>query len=484
MSDKSNLENKVISGLFWKFAERISAQLVTFVVSIILARLLSPSDYGVITMVTVFITIANVFVVSGFGNSLIQKQNADNIDFSTVFYFNIGFSVFIYFIMFLSAPIVANFYNMPILSPVLRVLSFKLILAGVNSVQQAYVSRHMLFFRFFWSTLIGTVISAIVGIIMAYNGYGVWALVAQYLTNSFIDTCILWITVKWRPQRIFWPQRLIPLIGFGWKLLLDQLLTSIYNNLKSMVIGKVYTSNDLAYYSKGIQFPDMLVTNINSSISSVLFPALSKLQDDRVALKKTLQKSIRTSSFLLSPALCGLFAVAPVFINILLTEKWIECVPYLRISCIYFMFFPMTTANLEALLALGRSDVSLSLTIIKRIVGIVLIVVSIKYGVWAIAVSELLVVVLAVFLNAFYISKYLDYSIWKQLLDVFPSYLSSFLMCVLVMKAGDIFSYIGNVPCLLIQIITGCGGYLLLARLLNNKDLSYFIHKISEYKKR
>lgn len=484
MSDKDNLENKVISGLFWKFAERISAQLVTFVVSIILARLLSPSDYGIITMVTVFITIANVFVVSGFGNSLIQKKNADNIDFSTVFYFNILFSIAVYLVMFFCAPIVANFYDMPILSPVLRVLSLKLILAGINSVQQAYVSRHMLFYRFFWSTLIGTIVSAVVGIAMAYNGFGVWSLVAQYLTNSLIDTCVLWITVKWRPQRIFSARRLIPLISFGWKLLLDQLLTSIYNNLKSMVIGKVYTTNDLAFYSKGVQFPDLLVTNINSSISSVLFPALSKLQDDRVALKKALQKSIRTSSFLLSPALCGLFAIAPVFINLLLTEKWIECVPYLRIACVYFMFFPMTTANLEALLALGKSDISLKLTIIKRIVGIVLIAVTIKYGVLAIAISELLVVVLAVFLNAYYISRYLDYSVWKQLKDVLPSYFSSSLMCVFVIKIGCIFSYTGNIQCLLIQIGAGFISYLLMARLFNNNDLSYFINKLSKFIKR
>lgn len=479
---ESNLSNKVINGLFWKISERISAQLVTFVVSIILARLLSPSDYGLITMVTIFITIANVFVVSGFGNALIQKKDIDNIDYSTVFYFNIGFSVFLYFVMFLIAPYIASFYKMPILTIVLRVLSVKIILAGINSVQQAYVSRNMLFKRFFWSTFLGTIVSAFVGIYMAYSGFGVWALVAQYLTNSAIDTLVLWCTVKWRPEFVFNIERLIPLIRFGWKVLLDQLLSSIYDNLKSIVIGKVYTSTDLAYYSKGVQFPNLLVTNINSSIGSVLFPALSKLQDCKQEMVKGLKRSIRLSSFFLTPALLGLFAVAPSFITILLTDKWLSCVPYLRIACVYFMFFPITTANLQALLAIGRSDIVLRLTLVKRIFGILLIFVTLRYGVWMIAFSDLLVVLLSVFLNTYYNSKLLGYKTKEQIVDVLPSYVCSVLMCIVVWLIGKI-EIQGLITTLVIQIILGALVYLILSLLINRDDFKYCIDKVKLLKR-
>lgn len=475
---EGSLENKVISGMVWRFAERICAQVVTFVVSIILARLLAPSDYGAITMVTVFITIANVFVTSGFGNSLVQKKDADEIDFSTVFYFNIGFSVLIYAIMFFISPVVANFYNIPILCPVLRVLSIKLILAGINSVQNAYVSRHMLFFRFFWSTIIGTVISAIVGIVMAYMGYGVWALVAQYLTNSTIDTLVLWITVKWRPQKVFVFKRLKPLISFGWKLLVDQLLTSVYNNLKSMVIGKIYTSEDLAFYAKGVQFPDMIVNNVNTSISTVLFPAMSKIQDDKSALKRGLQKSIRNSSFFLSPLLIGMFVVAPAMISILLTEKWLPCIPYLRIACTYYLFFPITTANLEVLLAVGRSDLSLKLTIIKRIVAIALIAIAVNIGVWAIAASDLLVVLLATYLNTYYIRKLISYGMIEQLKDFFPSVFSSLIMGGIVYLVGILLQNCSPIIVLLIQTVTGIFTYIVVSWIFNRNDLKYLVGKI------
>lgn len=198
MSGK-NLKRKIISGLFWKFGERITAQIVSLIVTIILARLLSPDEFGAVSLIMVFITIANVFVSNGFGNALVQKKDADNLDFSSVFYINIAMSIGLYFVLFLIAPLIAGFYNIPVLEPTLRVLGLRIIVASINSIQHAYVSRNMLFKRFFWSTLFGTLVSGIVGIIMAYKGLGVWALVAQYLTNTCIDTIVLWITVKWRP---------------------------------------------------------------------------------------------------------------------------------------------------------------------------------------------------------------------------------------------------------------------------------------------
>lgn len=479
-----SLENKVIGGLAWKFMESTCAQLVTFVVSIVLARLVPPSDYGIIAMVTIFITIANVFVTSGFGNALVQKQDADNIDFSTVFYFELIFSIIIYVIVFILAPVVAKFYGQPIITPVMRVLALKLILAGVNSVQHAFISKKMLFRKFFLSTIVGTIVSAIVGISMAYMGYGIWALVAQYLVNSTMDTIILWITVKWRPIRCFSATRLVPLINFGWKLLVDQLLSSVYENLRSMVIGKAYTSQDLAFYSKGIQIPGLIVNNINASISSVLFPTLSKLQGNKEALKKGLKKSIRIGSLLLSPILIGMYVCSYAIIIILLTDKWIECIPYLKIACIYYLFFPITTANLEALLAIGKSDISLQLTIIKRIVGVVLVFISIKFGVIAVALSDLVVVLLAVALNTIYISKYLNYSMFDQIKDVLPSYISSLLMGMGVYFIRNYMAEPNTIIALMIQVMVGIILYIFFSLIINREDISYLFFKLKNFIKK
>ncbi len=482
---EQNVGNKVIGGLFWKFMERISAQLVTFIVSIVLARLLTPEDYGTITMVTVFISIANVFVSSGFGTALIQKKNADDIDFSSVFFFNILFSVCIYVFLWLCAPYIAVFYNMPILVSVLRVLSLKIILAGVNSVQQAYVSRHMIFKRFFWSTLIGTIVSALVGIVMAIYGFGVWALVAQYLVNSFIGTVVLWFTVKWRPVFKFSVKRLKGLISFGWKILADNLITTFYDNLKSLVIGKKYTSSDLAYYSKGIQFPNLFVSNINYSISAVLFPALSQMQDDYSAIRRGMQKSIRMSSFFLIPLMTGMFVVASGLIEILLTEKWLPCVIFLRIACIYYAFYPITTANLQAINAIGRSDVSLRLTLIKKMLGIALILIAMKFGVVAIAVSDVIGTLLAVFINTYYNNKFFKYSLFEQILDILPSLVCSLIMGGSVYICGNV---LGNfieyeLLIMLVQTITGMICYMISSFIFNKQDLEYMWNRVKMLKK-
>ena len=289
----------VISNLMWKFGERISAQFVTLFVSIVLARLLSPSDYGAIALVTIFITIANVFVVNGFGTALIQKKQADNLDFSSVFYVNILFSLFLYAILFILSPYVASFYNMEILCPVMRVLSLRIPIAAINSIQQAYVSRNMMFKKFFFSTLFGTLLSGIVGCVMAYKGFGIWALVGQYLTNTTVDTIVLWFTVRWRPELKFSFSRVKVLLSYGWKLLLSGLLDTGYQQLRSLIIGKKYTSSDLAYYNQGQKYPELVVVNINTSISSVLFPAISQSQDNIEVVKGMTRRAIKVSSFIM-----------------------------------------------------------------------------------------------------------------------------------------------------------------------------------------
>ena len=342
----------VITNFFWRFLERCGAQGVTFIVSIVLARLLDPTVYGTVALVTNFTTIMQVFVDSGMGNALIQKKDADDLDFSSVFYFNMAMCSVLYLIMFFAAPFIASFYRMPELTAIVRVLSFVVVISGVKNVQQAYVSRHLMFKRFFFSTLGGTIGAAVIGIAMAYLGFGVWALVAQMLFNAAVDTTILWITVKWRPKKMFSFQRLKSLFSYGWKLLASSLIDTVYNDLRQLIIGKKYSSGDLAYYNQGKKFPQLIVTNINTSIDSVLLPTMSKAQDDMAAVRSMTRRAIKTSTFLMMPAMIGLAVCAEPLVQLILTEKWLPCVLFLRIFCITYAFYPIHTANMNAIKAI------------------------------------------------------------------------------------------------------------------------------------
>ncbi len=291
----------VISNFFWRFFERCGAQTVSIIVSIILARILTPSIYGTVALVTVFTTIMQVFVTSGLGSALIQKKDADDLDFSTVFYFNLAISILLYLVMFFLAPFIADFYKITELTPVIRVLSLNLIISGLRNIQQSYVSRNLIFKRFFFATLTATILSAIIGIYMAYNGYGVWALVAQNLTNVLFGTVVLWFTVNWRPKWLFSFERLKSLFSYGWKLLVSSLLEIFLRELSSLIIGKYYTKEDLAFYNRGELFPKTIVNNINSSIDSVLFPTMSKVQDNAATLKAITRRSISISTYIIAP---------------------------------------------------------------------------------------------------------------------------------------------------------------------------------------
>lgn len=468
----------VFYNLIWKFAERITAQLVTLVVSIVLARMLDPSHYGVISMVTIFITIANVFVSDGFGSALIQKKNADAIDFSSVLYFNILFSIFLYAVLFLCAPFISRFYGKgyEILTPVTRVLGLRLILTSINSVQQAYVSRHMIFKKFFWSTLFGTVVSGIVGIIMAYNGFGVWALVAQYLTNTTIDTLVLQIVLNKWPIKAFSWQRLKTLLSYGYKILLTNLTITGYQELRALIIGKLYSSNDLAYYDKGKQFPNLVVTNINTSISAVLFPRLAQEQDDICKLKYITRKSVRFSAFIMSPIMLGLAAIAEPFISIILTDKWLPCVHLLQLFCVFYLFQPIQTANTQAIKALGRSDLALKLEIIRDIIQLVSLVCVMWISVDAIVISMAILSLLFVFINGFPNIKLINYSFKEQLQDfIWPLFISSFMM-VIVMLVGNL--TLNKYFLLALQVIIGGLIYITLSIVTKNPEFKYFLSYI------
>lgn len=475
--------NGLFSNLSWKFAERLSAQIVTFVVSIILARILGPTEYGTISIVMIFITLANVFVTDGVSSALIQKQNVDDLDFSSVLLFNTILSCILYALLFFSAPLISNFFGegYEILCPVIRVLGLRVILSSINSVQQAYVAKNMIFKKFFLATLLGTIISAFVGLFMAFKGFGIWALVGQYLTNTFIDTIVLAVSLrKWFGLKCSM-SRLKILLPFGVRILGTNLLIASYQEIRSIMISKIYSSADLAFYDKAKQFPTLIITNINTSISAVLFPQLSNEQTDLEKIKSTMKNSIRFSSFIITPMMFGLAAIAYPLISVILTNDWIFAAPLMQLLCINYIFWPIHTANIQAIKATGKGKLYLRLEIIKKIIETVVLLSTIFVGVEFMIVGMCVCSLLFVFINAFPNKKNINYSIKEQMLDLLPSFSVSIIMFGIVFL-------IGYIPCndilkLFLQIISGSLFYFVTMIVLKNKEMIFIKNFVLNLKK-
>lgn len=474
-------KGNVFSNLIWRFAERCGAQLVAFVVSIVLARMLAPEVYGVVALLTVFTSILQVFVDSGLGNALIQKKDADELDFSTVFYANVVFCGILYTLLFLCAPLIAWFYKDSSLTQMIRVLGITVIISGVKNIQQAYVSRNMLFRKFFFATLGGTIAAACVGIAMAVSGYGAWALVVQQVVNVTIDTVILWITVRWRPQGGFSINRLKSLFSYGWKLLVSYLLDIGYNNIRQLIIGRMYSSADLAYYNRGKQFPNLIVINIDSSIDSVLFPTMANVQDNRRNVKEMMRRAIKVSVYVMAPLMMGLAAIADCIVKLVLTEKWLECVPYLRIFCITFMFYPIHTANLNAMKAMGRSDLFLKLEVIKKCVGLALLLSTMWFGPMAMAYSMLVSSVAGQIINTWPNRKLLEYGYIEQLRDIMPC----ILLAVSMGAAVWCVSFVGLplAATFLIQVMLGASIYIAGSALFRIDSFTYLMEILKSFRR-
>lgn len=468
----------VFINFIWKLAERSGSQAISFLVTIILARLLMPSDYGTVALVMVFLTILQVFADSGFGVALIQKKDADDVDFSSVFYINVAIGCLLYAIMWGMAPLIASFYQMPDLVALVRVMSLVLLINSLRNVQQAYVSKHMIFKRFFYATLGASIVSAVVGISMAYLGFGVWALVAQQLTNNAIGTAILWFTVKWRPKLICSLERLKGLFSFGWKMLSSALLDTGYQQLWQLIIGKLYSPADLAFFNQGQKFPNLIVTNINASIDSILLPTMASEQDHRERVRDMTRRAIKTSIFIMAPMMMVLAFSSTNVVTLVLTEKWLPCVPFLCIFCINYMFWPVHTANLNAINALGRSDIFLKLEIIKKVVGLSVLFFTMQYGVMTMAYGMLLTDVLSQIINSWPNRKLLGYGYLHQLRDLLPS-------IVLAVVSGGAAYGIGMMQLpihlalvITLQVIVGAVTYLVLSYLFRIDSLLYLFQAI------
>lgn len=470
---EDNLKKKTLMGLIWQYAEKCGTQAVSFVVSVILARLLTPADYGLIGLITVFISVALVFARSGMGQALVQKKDANDEDFSTVFYFSLVVSVVLYFVLFFTAPLIAGFYHEAKLIPIIRVLAITIIIGAVYSVQQAKVQREMNFKKFFYATLIGTLISAGIGVAMAYSGYGVWALVWQQISAQLINIIILFVTVKWRPKLLFSVQKMKQLFGYSWKLLVSALIDTVYNNIYSLIIGKFYSSANLGYYNRGKQYPMLVVENVNGSINSVIFPVLSKMQDEKERFKATVRRSMKTSTYIIFPFMAGLAAVAEPLVKIMLTDKWLPAVPFIQFCCFSYAFWPVHTANLQAVKALGRSDVFLKLEIIKKIIGVIILAITIPFGLTAMMFGRCISTISSSIINASPNKKLMDYSYVEQLMDMLPSIALSVIMCVAVLLVGtlDINLYL----LLGLQIVVGIAVYVGLSVLFKLECFEYVL---------
>ena len=422
----------VVSSLIWRFAERCGAQGVSFIVGLVLARLLSPEDYGLIAIVSVFTTFLNVFIDSGMGGALVQKKNADDIDYSSVFYFNVAFSVILYLAFFFASPWFASLYDASELVPVFRVMGTTFLISGIKNIQIAKIQSSMAFKQFFYANLGGTVISAVVGITFAYLGFGVWALVAQSLISNLFGAVVLWIAVKWKPKWTFSFKRLKGLLSYGWKMMASSLISTGYSDIWQLIIGILYSPTVLAFYNRGNHMPNLVIKNINSTIDIVLFPAMSKTQDEKDKLKAMTRRSIKTSTYIMAPLLLGLAAVSEPVVKVLLTDKWLPCVTFMQIFCIVYVFYPLTTANHNALKAMGRSDLVLKLEIAKSIFGLVALLVTMKFGVLAISFGFLATNLFTQFIKAYPNKKLMGYSYLEQLKDILPSIALATAMAVIV----------------------------------------------------
>lgn len=474
----SNSGKKITGGLVWSFGERITAQLVTAVVGIVLARILDPEHYGIIAIVNIFITLCNVFVTSGMGSAVVQKKEASSVDYSTALYISLGISVILYALLFVAAPWIAAFYEMPELGLVIRVMGLRLPLTGVNSIQQAHVQRNMEFKRFFWATLFGTVVSAFVGLYLAYKGFGVWALVMQYLTNTTIDTIVLFAVDKWYPTLQFSLRSAREIFSFGWKVLVTNLIYTIENDLRSLIIGKVFTSADLAYFDQGRKYPYLLMNNLNIAINKVMLPVFAQRQENLASLKSALRRSVGIGFFVTAPIMVGFSMVAPSFVSIVLTDKWLFCVPYIQLACMAYLTRTFESACHQALLGIGKSAAVLKVMIVINVADILLVLVA-AFGfnsVVAIAGGAVVTAMISFTCFMLQVRKYLAYQCREVIHDLLPTVGLCLAMMLSVYVVGLFIHQ--AVVLLFVQALVGAIVYLVTAELTQNESYLYIKHML------
>ena len=423
------LRSQSLSGIKWSAIERFAVQGIQFVIGLILARLLTPSDYGIIGMLAIFMAISQTIIDSGFSKALIQKQDRTEIDFSTAFFFNIVVGFVCYVILFVASPYIAAFFKEPILKDVLRVLAINLFLNSLAVVPVAKLSINVDFKTQSKASIISTLLSGTLGIVLAYRGVGVWALVAQSVSHSFVNVLLLWCLLKWKPMWKYSWISFKSLFGYGGNILVAGIISTIYSNINTLVIGKFYTPKDLGYFTRGQQFPSLLSSNLTSIIQRVTFPILSKIQDDNQRLASVYRDYIKISSMGIFFLLVFLAYIAKPLITFLLTDKWIDAVIYLQVFCYAMMFDHISAINLNFLYVKGKTNLVLRLEFIKKALAFILLLISISFGVLAICLSQVVYTQIAIFINTYYTGKFLNLGYIKQLRDYIPYLIIAHIAC-------------------------------------------------------
>lgn len=462
----------ITSALIYKYTEQLLVQGMSFVLNIILARLLLPSDYGVLSVLLIFISLSQVFVQSGLNTAVIQRSDVDDEDYQTVFWASIFIAILVYAVVYLAAPFIESFYDIEEFSSYLRILALVLFPGAVNSIQIAKLSRVMDFRRLMISSVSAVLLSGCCSIFLALGGFGIWSLVFQQLINQCTVTVIMFFMTRWIPRFSFSPERFRRLFSFGSRIMCVNLVESLFGNIRTLVVGKKYDTAVLGYYDRGNQFPDAFVKNINMTLMSVMLPVYSRNQDDRVALKEMVRRTMMVSSFIVWPMMVGLCVVARPFTIAILTDKWIPCIPYIQILCFSYVFMPIHTANHQAINAMGEGGISLKLTFVRRVVDVSCIFVAVFLFESPIALAWGAVVSMAVgsFINSFPNRRLLGYRYSEQIRDILPCVFISLLMGALIYPIAFFVTDMSNL--LFIQIIAGIVCYFSLAVLFRVKAFS------------
>lgn len=484
MNNIEDIRTKAISGVVWKLLERFLAQFVSMIVSIILARMLMPEDYSVVSIVNIFFAFCNILISGGFNTALIQKKDSDIIDYSSVLCISLIIAFIMYIIMFYAAPSISNLYNKTILVPLIRVMSITFFISAYKGVVCAQVSSKLQFKNFFISTIIGTVVSAFMGIIMAMNGFGPWSLVAQQMSNSALDSLILTITTKFKFKILISFNRIKKLFSYGWKIFVASIISVIYDEIRPLIVGVKFTPVNLSYYNKGRSFPLIVNSSLSDTISAVLFPVMCKFQDNKQNMLSVTRRYMKVSSYLIFPSLLGFFAVSDNFVRVVLTDKWLPASPYIKIFCVSFMFNIIQNGNLQVIRASGRSDIFLKLEIAKKISYFVVIALFLIYAPspHMLAISEIACGIIATLINTNPTRRLFAYTYKLQIADLFPNVLISIIMCIAVSLMDNLFS--SAILSLIVQIISGGLIYIILSIITKNRSFYYLLSFITERGKR
>jgi len=479
MQETKELRRKALSGFVWQFSLNFFRQLFSFIVTVILARCLTPDDYGVVALAGMFNVLVGIFVSGSMGTALIQKKDADELDFNTVFYSSLFMSFIIYVVVYLSSTYVADIYHNKMICPVMRVMALSMPIGALAMVQNAVISRNMEFKKFFKASLFGQIIAAIAGIVMAYNGFGPWALVAQTMIDSITNTFVMFHLVTWHPKLMYSFERFKRLFSFAWKKTAASFIGTFCSQLKGYLIGGKYTASDLAYFNRGEGLPLMFANNISGTIDAVLFPALSKVNDDYTAVRKGMRRSMMTYSYLLTPIFIGLASVSDRIIPLVYGNQWQPAVPFMQVSCLSCIVGILSGANLQALTVIGRTDQVLKLEMYKKPIMIIILFAAVFISPLAIAIGMLLYSFYVLCINTIPNKRLLDYSLLDQIKDVKDGIILSLVMGIIVSLMGSIITDI--YVALFLQIIFGVLFYILLSHILKLEAYEYVREMLISY---